>query len=296
MTPPASAGPSLSLKFRTISLQDALTFGGGLFFSHALLWMAAGVLMGVVHHFLLLFLRLNGGSVTLAERLLEALFLSAWPLGFSAESAALEQDGGNPSLANFFKVRKLFSLTFSMICLSFISLGGAMVLVQIGAWLFPGGVEPLNRSLLEPASASAGWSLLPLLSLGGMLAGLPYSFGPMAALHEEKGFLAALERSRWLTRDVRFSMFFLQGFLFVILCGGYFVFNAIPNAQTFTNHVLESVVIAGAASLVGTVYTHAYRQAVALDTEPVLSSVGLGGRIHIPDASFSMEDISRGSP
>lgn len=252
--------------------------------------------MGVVHHFLLLFLGINGGTVTLAERLLEALFLSAWPLGFAAESAALEQDGENPGLAHFFKVRNLFSLTFSMVCLCFISLGGAMIVVQLGVWFFPGGVEPLNRTLLEPASASAGWSLLPLLSLGGILLGLPYSFGPMVTLHEEKGFLAALERSRLLTRDLRISMFFLQGFLFVILCGGFFVFNAIPNAPTFTNHVLESVAIAGVASLVGTVYTHAYRQAVALDAEPALSSVARGGRIHIADSPFSMEDISRGSP
>jgi hypothetical protein len=259
--------------------------------------MAGGLLLGVVHHFLLMFLSVNGASVTLSERLLEALFLSAWPLGFAAVAVAEEEEGGNPSFGDFFKVSHLFSLTFSMVCLSLISLGGAMLLVQIFAWFFPGVVAPLSQTLTEPVSVSSGWTLLPLLILGGMLLGIPYSFGPFVALHEGKGFLAALEKSRFLTRGIRIGIFFLLGFLFVLLCGAFFVFNKIPNMQTFTSHVLESLVIAGTASLGGAVWNHAYRQAVKIDEEPPLRSSVRGGRIHIPDQPiFIIKDPTERSP
>ncbi|MBK8871284.1 MAG: hypothetical protein IPN19_09630 [Elusimicrobia bacterium] len=98
-----------------------------------------------------------------------------------------------------------------------------------------------------------------------MTFGLPYSFGPFVVVHEGEGFLSAFERSRFLTRDLRINLFFLQGFLFVVLCGAFSVFSAIPNRPTFTNHVLESVVITATSGLVGLVWNHAFRQALDLE-------------------------------
>lgn len=294
MTPRLSPGP---LPFRTISLQEALSAGFRFFFSRFFLWVAGGVFLGVVHHFLLMFLSINGTPVTLSERLLEALFLSSWPLGFAAVAVAKEEEGGNPSFGELFKVPHLFSLTFSMVCLSLLSLGGAMIPVQVFAWFFPGIVAPLSQTLTEPVSVSSGWTLLPLLVLGGMLLGIPYSFGPFVALHEGKGFLGALEKSRFLTRGIRIGIFFLLGFLFVLLCGAFFVCNKIPNTPTFAHHVFESLVIAGTAGLGGAVWSHAYRQAVKIDEEPSLLSPVRGRRIHIPDQPvFIIQDPTERSP
>lgn len=241
------------------------------------------------------FLSLGGGP-TLAERLLEALLLSAWPLAVAAETGSLAQDGGHPHLGHIFKVGHLFSTTFSMVCLALISLGGAMLVVQIFSWFFPGLVQPLGRTLMGPASVSAGWSLLPLLLLGGVCLGLPYSFGPFVSLHEGKGFLEALERSRFLSRGLKYGLFFLQGFLFVVLSGGLFFFSMIPNAPTLGNHVLESLAMAGVACLSGTVWNHVYRQAVTLDEGYAITRSIRGGRIYIPDQEYANGDPFEGSP
>lgn len=93
---------------------------------------------------------------------------------------------------------------------------------------------------------------LAFASVGGACLGLPYSFGPFVALHEGKGFPEALERSRFLSRGLKTGLFFLQGFLFVVLSGGLFVLSKISNAPTLGNRVLESVAIAGVACLAGT--------------------------------------------
>lgn len=260
-----------------------MSSGFSVFFSRVFFWAAGGLLLGVVHHFLLMFLAIEGAPISLSERLLEALILSAWPLGFAAIIATEEQEGGTPRFEGLLKVPHLFSLALSMLCLSLLSLGGAMLFVQVFAWFFPGTVAPLGQILLEPVSVSSGWSLLPLLILGGMLLGIPYAFGPLVAVHEGKGFLAALEKSRFLTRGLRIGIFFLQGFLFVLLCGAFFVCNRISNAPTFTSHVLESLVIAGTATLGGAVWNHAYRQAVNIDEAPRALTPVRGGRIHIPD-------------
>lgn len=252
--------------------------------------------MGVVHHFLLLFLGMNGARLTVAERLLEAIFLSSWPFCFSSEVAAKEQDGGNAGLAQLFSVSSLFSVTFSLVCLCFIAMGGALAFVQLSAWIFPGVVEPLSRTLMGPVSVSTGWSLLPLLAMGAMTFGLPYSFGPFVALHERKGFIEAFERSRFLTRDLRISIFLLHGFLFITLCVGFLMSNRIPNAPTLTNRVLESLVIVGTAGLASAVWDHAYRQALRLDVVPVGPAPVRGGRIHIPDSSLFMGETPPGSP
>ncbi len=266
-----------------------------MFFSQVFLWGTAGLFLGVVHHLLLEFLSMGGGP-TLAERLLEALVLSAWPLAVAAETGALAQDGGHPHLGHIFKVGHLFSTALNMFCLALISLGGAMLVVELFTWFFPGLVQPMGRSLMGSASVSAGWSLLPLLLLGGACLGLPYSFGPFVALHEGKGFPEALERSRFLSRGLKTGLFFLQGFLFVVLSGGLFVLSKISNAPTLGNRVLESVAIAGVACLAGTVWNHAYRQAVTLDEEHVAPTSVRGGRIHILDQDDLQGDPFKGSP
>ncbi|MBP9127522.1 MAG: hypothetical protein KBG07_01980 [Elusimicrobia bacterium] len=286
----------VNLTFRTISIQTALSFGTRVLFSHIFLWIAAGLLVGVFHHVLMSFLSLGGGPVRLGERLLEALLLSAWPFGFSAHVANQEHDGGNPGLSSLFTVPHLFSITFGLVCLALLALGGALAVVQVFAWWLPGAVAPLGATLTSPASVSAGWGLLPLLALGGMTFGLPYSFGPFVVVHEGEGFLSAFERSRFLTRDLRINLFFLQGFLFVVLCGAFSVFSAIPNRPTFTNHVLESVVITATSGLVSLVWNHAFRQALDLEKEPQGPTLTRPGRIHISDSSVSLSSLPPETP
>lgn len=232
----------------------------------------------------------------MAERLLEAVLLCAWPFGFSAHAANQEQDGGNPGLASLFTLPHLFSVTFGLVCLTLLVLGGALAVVQVFAWWLPGAVDPVGTTLTSPASVSAGWGLLPLLALGGMTFGLPYSFGPFVVVNEGEGFLSAFERSRFLSRDLRLNLFVLQGFLFVVLCVAYFVFNAIPNAPTFTNHVLEALVITGTAGLTSVVWNHAYRQALDLEKEPTGPVLVRPGRIHISDSSAPLGTFPTDTP
>jgi len=266
-----------------------------MFFSQILLWGAMGLFLGVAHHFVMGFLSLGGGP-TLAERLLEALMLAAWPLAVGAETGSMAQEGGHPHLGNIFEVKHLFSTAFSMVCLAFIALGGAMAVVQVFSWFFPDVIQPMSRSLMNPSSVAAGWSLLPLLFSGGTCLGLPYSFGPFVSVHEGKGFIEALERSRFLSRGLRTGLFFLQGFLFIVLCGGLFLLARIPHVPSLTNHVLEALVVAGVACLSGTMWNHAYRQAVTLDEKHVSPAPVRGGRIFIPDQEFSNGDPFQGSP
>ena len=266
-----------------------------MFFSQFLLWGTMGLFLGVVHHFVMGFLSLGGGP-TLAERLFEALMLAAWPLAVAAETGSMAQEGAHPHLGHIFAVNHLFPTALSMACLAFISLGGAMAVVQVFSWFFPDVVQPMSRSLMSPSSVSAGWSLMPLLFLGGTCLGLPYSFGPFVSLHEGKGFIVALEQSRFLSRGLRTGLFFLQGFLFIVLCGGLFLLARIPHVPSLANHVLESLVVAGVACLSGTVWNHAYRQAVTLDEKHVSAAPVRGGRIIIPDHDFSNGDPFQGSP
>jgi hypothetical protein len=123
----------VNLTFRTLSVQSALLFGTRVFVSHIFLWISAGLLVGVFHHLLMLFLCLGGGTVSLGERLLEALLLCAWPFGFSAHAANQELDGGNPGLSALLTVPHLFSVTFGLVCLALIALGGALAAVQVFA-------------------------------------------------------------------------------------------------------------------------------------------------------------------
>lgn len=286
----------VNLTFRTLSVQSALSFGTRVFVSHIFLWISAGLLVGVFHHLLMSFLCLGGGPVSLGERLLEALLLCAWPFGFSAHVANQELDGGNPGLSSLLTVPHLFSVTFGLVCLALIALGGALAAVQVFAWWLPGAVDPLGKTLTSPSSVSAGWGLLPLLGLGAMTFGLPYSFGPFVVVKEGEGFLSGFERSRFLTRDLRINLFFLQGFMFVVLCAGYVVFNAIPHQFTLTTHVLESLVITGTAGLVSLVWNHAYRQALDLEKEPGGPVLVRPGRIHIADSSVPLGSFPPDTP
>ncbi len=60
--------------------------------------------------------------------------------------------------------------------------------------------------------------------------------------------------------------------------------------------MLESLAIAGVACLLGTVWNHVYRQAVALDEDYAITRSVRAGRIHIPDQGYSMGDPFQGSP
>jgi hypothetical protein len=272
--------PKDKTHFRLLSMQDAMGFGFGAFFSHYFLWGTIGLLMGVVHHYLMGFLAPNG-SPTLSERLVEGVFLFLWPFVVSAHAASQAQDGGKPSLGDLLSLRHFFSVTFSIISLVAISWGGAYLLVEGFVHFFPEGVKPLSQTMTEPFSVSSGWILLALMALGGAAVAIPYSFGPFVALHEGEGFIKPFERSKYLSREIRIGLFFLHGFNFLIVCGGYLLFSKLSKGSTLFHHVGESIVIAALAGLVGPILNHAYRQAFALDEDPTIRRAPRETRVRV---------------
>ncbi len=249
---------------------------------------------GALHHLLLIFLAPDGGSLTLAERLVEAILITLWALSIALGSATRTQDGEKPSLSQVLKFHHMFSLAFSVFSLLLVSLGGALVLQQILVWVFPGEAKSLPSLLMGPVSASAGLALYPLMMLGGGILGLAYAFAPFVAFHEGKEFLEAMERSRHLSRELKLEMFFLYGFLFIEVTLGFFTVTLLPKEPTLLNRVLESLVLCGAVSLAGAVWNHAYRQAVALDEVVPDDGALLAPRRHVvPDSALDV-NISEG--
>ncbi|MBL0059492.1 MAG: hypothetical protein IPP35_10385 [Elusimicrobia bacterium] len=279
--------PRSNCRFRTLSVQDAIFFGFSILLPNVLVWSGAGILVGALHHFLLRFLVSDGGSFTLAERLVEAILITMWPLSIAVGSASLTQDGERPSLPQVLKFHHMFSLAFSVFSLLFVSLGGALVLQQILVWIFPGEVKSLPALLMGPVSTSAGMALYSLMMLGGGILGLAYAFAPFVAFHEGKEFLEAMERSRHLSRELKLEMFFLYGFLFIEVTLGFFTVAFLPKEPTLLNRVVESLVLCWTVGLGGAVWNHAYRQAIALDEFIPDDGVLQAHRRHIvPDSAL----------
>lgn len=279
---PGSPGilPKDKTHFRLLSFQEAIGFGFGAFFTHFFLWGTVGILMGVAHHFMMGFLAPNG-SPTLSERLIEGVFLFLWPFVVSACAASHAQDGGKPSLGDLLRLRHALSVTFSVLCLVALAWGGAYVLVQGLVHLFPDWVTPLGQMMMEPFSVSSGWFLLTMMALGGAVVGIPYSFGPFVTLHEEEGFIKSFDRSKYLSREIRISLFFLLVFCFMVACGGYFLFSKLSGGSSLLHHMGESLVVAAVAGLLGSVLNHAYRQAFALDEDPTVRRASRETRIRV---------------
>jgi hypothetical protein len=141
----------------------------------------------------------------LSFRLALWFFRGGWP--------PKSRTAGTRACLFFFPFPTFFPSRFAWcVCVSS-SWEGPWPLVQLCAWFFPGGVDPLSQN------AHGAWNF-GFVRMGSVA---PVGFGgddlwasllvwALCGRTRREGFLAALERSRFLTRDLRINLSFCRVF------------------------------------------------------------------------------------
>lgn len=257
-------------QFRHLSVDDAVQFGFNAWTGRMAVWLAFGLALGPVHHFLLNALGAKG-SVSLLVRILEALFLSALPLQVAFRAATDYQEERNGSFWDLLWPVNVVSLVLCLFSLFALALIGALSINGlVGAasrYLFNNDTNSLVGDLLAPTKLLPAMTAYPLLIFGGMLLGVRLSFIPFVAIHEGRGFLHAVKRGREMAQELVFAMLFLHGVFFISVSFSFLAAAVLSNDPTLLNRTAESCVITLVASFTACVWNNAYQQALFFEKD-----------------------------